>query len=63
MIGQALGIVMARRGMNAETAFHTLAVDSGRQGRRLADIAAEIIGTVGGRANTPEPDPEAGHGR
>jgi hypothetical protein len=60
LIAQAQGIVMAREGMDAETAFHTLALRSAREKRRLADIADEIVESAADDANTGQ---EPGHGR
>jgi GAF domain-containing protein len=43
VIGQAKGILMARRGVTADQAFDILRVSSQRSGRKLRDVAAEVV--------------------
>jgi hypothetical protein len=43
LIGQAKGILMAREGVDAEGAFGILRRESQRSGRKLRDIAAEVV--------------------
>ncbi|HZQ81414.1 MAG TPA: ANTAR domain-containing protein [Gaiellaceae bacterium] len=42
-IEQAKGILMARRGIDADSAFAVLRAHSQRHGRKLADVAAAIV--------------------
>jgi hypothetical protein len=46
VIQRAQGMVMARDGVSAEQAFHTLALASAEQSRRLADVAAAMLASV-----------------
>jgi GAF domain-containing protein len=46
VIGQAKGILMARHGVSAEQAFDDLRRASQRSGRRLSDVAAEVVGSL-----------------
>ena len=45
LIGMAMGIVMARRLLTPEQAFDVLRRGSRRQGRKVRDLAAEIVTT------------------
>jgi len=42
-VGQAKGVLMARGGVNADTAFEQLRQRSQDQNRRLRDLAREIV--------------------
>jgi hypothetical protein len=59
LIGAAQGIVMARDGVDAETAFHSLALETRSQKRRLADVAAQVAGATDDDASTGR---ETAHG-
>lgn len=48
VIEQAKGILMASRGVDADTAFKLLVGASQRENRKLRDIAAEVVGAVVG---------------
>jgi AmiR/NasT family two-component response regulator len=43
VIGQAKGIMMARHGISADQAFDELRGASQRNGRKLRDVAAEVV--------------------
>lgn len=60
VIDQAVGVVMARRGVDADTAFATLRQASQDRNRKLRDIAADVVRSVTGappRASRPFTDP------
>jgi GAF domain-containing protein len=46
VVGQAKGILMVRHGVSADRAFDVLRRASQRDGRRLGDVAAEVVGSV-----------------
>lgn len=46
VIGQAKGVLMARRGLDADQAFDVLRRRSQHEGRKLRDIAAEVLGSI-----------------
>ncbi len=46
VIGQAKGILMARHGVSAEQAFADLRRASRRSGRKLGDVACEVVGAL-----------------
>jgi GAF domain-containing protein len=46
VIGQAKGILMARHGVSAEQAFDDLRRASQSSGRRLADVAGDVVGSL-----------------
>jgi GAF domain-containing protein len=46
VIGQAKGILMARHGVSADQAFDDLRRASQGSGRKLRDVAAEVVGSV-----------------
>lgn len=46
VIGQAKGVLMARRGLNADQAFDVLRRRSQHEGRKLRDIAAEVLRSI-----------------
>lgn len=47
VIGQAKGMLMARRGVDADEAFDLLRRASQRSGRKLRDVAAEVVARYG----------------
>ncbi len=47
VIDQAIGMLMATRGLNAETAFQTLARESQNTNTKLRDVAARIVDAAG----------------
>jgi AmiR/NasT family two-component response regulator len=55
-IEQAKGVLMAREGCDAETAFDILRRASQRENRKLHDVAATVVAGVGRRRGGP---PEA----
>jgi GAF domain-containing protein len=57
VIGQAKGILMARHGVSADQAFDDLRRASQRHGRKLGDVAADVV-----RSLTPGPDQVAAPG-
>ncbi|GGG03669.1 transcriptional regulator [Rhodococcoides trifolii] len=48
-IEQAKGILMALRGIDADTAFEVLADQSQRTNRKLRDVAADFVATASGK--------------
>jgi hypothetical protein len=50
VIGQAKGILMARHGMSADQAFDDLRQASQRNGRKLRDVAADVVDAVAPRS-------------
>ncbi len=53
VIDQAIGILMAKEGCDADAAFAILRTTSQHQNRKLRDVAAEIVEAVSGQV--PEP--------
>lgn len=53
VIDQAIGIVMGQQRCDADTAFSILRKASQGRNRKLRDIAADIVTSVGGTAATP----------
>ena len=58
VIGQAKGVLMAREGVNADTAFETLRERSHDQARSLRDLALEIVADHEVRAGSRDDRPE-----
>jgi AmiR/NasT family two-component response regulator len=56
-IEQAKGVLMARHGCTADEAFHLLAEESQRQGRKLRLVAADLVASV-----QRSPGPASGDG-
>lgn len=56
VIGQATGILMERFGLDADTAFATLAQHSQETNRKLYDIAVELAHEARAPAAVPDPD-------
>ncbi len=48
VVGQAKGILVARHGVSALEAFDDLRRESQRSGRRLAEVAADVVGSLPG---------------
>ncbi|NNH24853.1 ANTAR domain-containing protein [Pseudokineococcus marinus] len=48
-IEQAKGVLMARRGCSADEAFALLSSASQASGRKLRDLAAEVVAETSGR--------------
>jgi AmiR/NasT family two-component response regulator len=46
VIGQAKGILMARYGVSADRAFEDLRRASQGNGRKLRDVAEEVVGSI-----------------
>jgi GAF domain-containing protein len=46
VIEQAKGVLMERHRCSADEAFHRLAIQSQREGRKLRQVAAELVATV-----------------
>ena len=58
VIGQAKGVLMAREGVDADTAFETLRERSHDQARSLRDLALEIVADHEVRAGSRDDRPE-----
>jgi hypothetical protein len=54
VIGQAKGILMARHGLTADQAFEDLRWASQRHGRKLGDLAAEVVDAVAPRCRAAD---------
>ena len=63
VIGQAKGILMARHGMTADQAFDDLRRASQRHGRKLGDVAADVVEVVERLALGPPGDRRSGRRR
>src|SRR4051812_24233466 len=56
---RAIGILAERRTISARTAFEALRRDARSQGRPVAALAREVLGTLAGDADAPDPNPPA----
>jgi GAF domain-containing protein len=63
VIGQAIGIVMERYGINEDRAFHFLARASSTSNVKLRDIAQEIVAATEEKFAAGEPPPRDADGR
>lgn len=61
VIDQALGVLMATRGMNAEQAFSELSRQSQNTNTKLRDIAARLVERAHARRRDARPDGGQGH--
>lgn len=55
LIGQAKGIIMARKNLDDEGAFAVLKQASQHTNRRLRDVAEEVVRSCGGRTRLDQP--------
>jgi GAF domain-containing protein len=57
VIDQAIGILMSRAGVDADTAFDRLRTMSQAEGSKLADVAGQLVAQAVTRARTRRPRP------